>query len=301
MGTARAQGLSEEEAIKKLAKIGIKVYREEDRMNATVHVANEEALKALDLLRHFKRLDYLNMDITDAKLVKSSVDALKHTPTLKGLGINAKNGLASADLEGVVKLSNLEGLGLEGNEITAKQLQALGGLAKLERFKGLTIRTAKFPKEEAEQLKRVLSKRNFSFHHYPTIQFMAPLPIAPEESREIKLQKQKLNAAIADVVANLYEHNGFRGQSGSQSLDTLRLHNLRNAALDLDDADLRNKIIDDYVFITEQRYKHVKAVLDREPEFRRFDNSLLHIFEYEHADAQLTQLRLAKKADAKPK
>jgi hypothetical protein len=293
-GPARAQTPSEEEAIKRLAKYGVKVYREKDRTSARVLVANAETLKALDLLRHVKRVDYLDMDITDAKLVKGAVEALKHTLDVKGMRIDAKRGLAEADFEILAKLSKLEGLSLSGNAVTAKQLQVLGGLAKQKGLKSLRIRTAQFPQQELEQLKSAFPEQKFTLYHFPTIHFMDPLPIAPEESRTVKMQKQKLNAAIADIVANLHEYQGFQGEN--RALDIIRLRNLRDAALDLDDAALRSRLIDDYVFITEKRYKYVKAAGDREP---RVSGSALHLFEYEYADAQLTQLRLKMPAESK--
>jgi hypothetical protein len=304
-GSVRAQVAGEEEAIKQLAQHGIKVYREEDRMNVNARIANAEAVKALELLRSIKRVDYISMEITDAKFVKASVDALKYVPTtIKGLNIETKQGLPEADFDILAKFENLGGLSLYCNEVTAKQLRVLGDLAKRKRLTGLGIRTAKYPQEESDHLKLSLPKNRLTIHRFPALSFMEPLPIAPQDNREVRLKKQKLNAAIACIAATEVGHGWYRIRHVAQHI--LQLHNLRNSALDLDDADLRSRLIDDYVFISEQCYKLMKADfdLDVHEEQRRYPNeskALLHLLEYEYAEAQLTQLRLSKKAEAKSK
>lgn len=121
---------------------------------------------------------------------------------------------------------------------------------------------------------------------------LLPLPILAKDKGVVKLQKEKLNAAVAElnVLTKMVEAG-----KGTVAEFVEAAGRLKDAAVDLNDPKLTMKIVNDYVGLLAEVHRVTELRVNAGND--RMDS--LHRVRYYYLDAQILQLRQKKQLDAK--
>lgn len=122
---------------------------------------------------------------------------------------------------------------------------------------------------------------------------LKPVPISPKDDALLKLQKEKLNAVIAELN---YGYELYKdGKVTFEGVTIAASGRLKDTVLELNDANVTMKTVNAYVELMEQAHK------DTETRFKAGTLSPQAYYRerYYYFDAQILQLRVKKQLDGK--
>jgi hypothetical protein len=299
-GQATVHAQSPDEVAKQLRKLGVSGYDpflgERDRWTAGLDGSRPDFVEAARLLRRFKNIEKIRLNLGATKLTEEQAKLIKDLPTVKHLEIVAIQ-LSGQELQEIASLKHVEDLSLESQEFSAALLKPLHEMKGLKRL--WLISANEIPPAAVGDLKNALTEPDQVIAaQVPAIFFFQPLAVAPGDSPIAKLKKEKFNAALAAVRGNERTimaggRNSYR--SSAPSLEIARV--LKEAILDLDDPALRLKAIDGYVDLMKVAEEETRIKLELGAQ--GVDPETHQIARYHYLDAQLLQLQLRKQAEKK--
>jgi hypothetical protein len=181
---------SEGEAIHQLKKLEVLRDWDVSHAFANLRLSYADTLKALELLRHVKKLENISVKLGKSEVTEEFWKRIAAIPTLKQLHFNAEH-LTNDDLKRIADLKQLTVLTLyypgTVSDAHIRELHSLKNLGKLSLFQ-LSYRKAS-PTALAELklalpgVKDIVFKKHF---------FMELVEIMPKDDLLVKLRKEKL-------------------------------------------------------------------------------------------------------------
>jgi hypothetical protein len=300
--------LSQKELEEKLKKLGIELRRassfglDPDAQSAYFQRVDQNTLRGLDLLRQAQNLAEIVLDLkkADAKSATACLERLNDFPKLKYLHVRFAT-VRDNDVKWIARVKSVERLDLECPGISEGQIKSIGEMKSL---KYLHLTALEIPPKSAKVLRAALPKiEGFQLQQIPAIHSTPPLKIADNDTPLVKAQKAKVNSALKGIKLFCVDRpslDGARNLWNPKAMELMR--ELKDALLELDDPILTERIVQDYVQLTEIAFKVNDMVFTRE----RFDGGTdrgfsaeVHLMECIYLDAQILQLKMKKKRDNK--
>lgn len=270
----------EREATDQLEKRGVVI----ERGMAVVRSPDAKTIQALGLLQHV-RLVGIEISNLESNHMAECLGHLGALQNLKALSLDAVH-LTNKDLKKIASFTQLEGLALFSPSITDANIGQLHALKGMKNLRWLRIVHGKVAQEALMDLKRELAPlTNLYFEKDMTLH---PLPITPKDDGLVKLQKEKLNAAIAEINTAYRE---FRGKVRFLTPECTFCERMKNAITELNDPKLTMNVANELVEFMDRAHRDTGESQKGSAIYQRT--------RYYYLDAQMLQMRLKKQLDAK--
>lgn len=295
-----AQGkLSQKELAQKLEKFGIHLGPAYDAgvaphsQAANIQPIDRDVLRGLDLLQHADNVTVIGVSTADSKMMTACLERLGNFPKLTFLHVRSV--LGERDIKLIASLHTVERLDIECPRVSETQVKLI---SEMKTLKSLFITCHEFPPKAAEVL-RAAKLEYFHLQQIPAILTAPPLKIADTDTPRAKLQKTKVNIALKGVKLFCSDRPSSDGAFrlwNPQAVELMR--QLRAALLELDDPVLTERIVRDYVQLTEiasqAKVMHfTRERIDRRPGEEEIAREL--VMELLYLDAQTLQMKLSRK------
>jgi hypothetical protein len=250
----------------------------------TARVTDAASLKAFGLLAHLRELKVVEVEIFDHEFNSAVLKTIGELPKLESLYLTAEL-LTKDDLAKIVAFKQLEVLVLDSRDMSEdklKMLHTLNGWKKLQR---LQLTHGRVSPKSLDELKRALPQvKDLSLQRELT--HLQPVPIMPADAPLVKLQKAKLNAAIAELT--MRQRLDLRCFRPAEDFFVDCAQRVKAAVIDLNDPEVTRELIYDYVDIL------VRAEREGERKFKagQLPPEAFHRLQYYSLDAQIWQMRV---------
>ena len=291
--------LSQKELKQKLKKYGIDLRPSSsfgvapNSQDAFIQPVDQDILRGLDLLRQADNLAVIGIGTADGKLMTACVERLGDFPKLTLLHLHSV--LGEQDVKRIANLKTVESLHIECPRFSEAQIKSV---SEMKSLKFLFITAHEFPPKAAEVL-RAAKLDSFHLQQIPAILKTPPLKIADTDTPLAKVQKTKVNLALKGVklfCSDRPDSSGAFRLWDPQAVELMR--QLRAALLELDDPVLTERIVQDYVQLTEIASRAREMQFEREPFERPLQKEEIArglVMELLYLDAQILQIKLNRK------
>jgi hypothetical protein len=291
---------SEDELLAKFREQGVflqPIDPSKKEMMASVRVSNAETLIALDALSKVKDLTEIRLGVVEAIWTEPCLKRIKSFPGVKQLEIRADE-MTVADFKTIVTLKQLERLTLECADLSDAQLRQLHAMKDLKELRLICLQVS--PKT-LDELKRALPQAiSIEVERMLLLFALPPVKISSTEDGLTKLQREKFNAALAEIRIFVGRLKAGQLNLAGNDSEGPRVflesgQRLVAAALDLNDPPFAMKVVDGHVQLLAQIYKETES----QHQAGQVHPQTFYRVQYQYLDAQILQIRLKKKLEGK--